>query len=437
MHNETVKFSSIFLQDEVVGFLKNSLRNQRTSQAYLFSGARSVGKAKTAKVLSATFQCLELQTDPNGFPEACGKCLSCKRILANTHPDVSTISPLGKDIRIDQVRQVQEAAILNPFLGKWRIFVFDRADRLNEFSANSLLKILEESPNRVIFFLLAENPGKILPTILSRATTVQFRVPTFHECRKTLATIFPENFENATRLFSLSEGKMGIAWRWLETEESGSEVEFLSFPETQVRLIASLQKMGEEISSYIGNSATIEELLRRISQTTLFFPLPMLAARKNFLINLLSAPKLPAGFPLLFSGLYLQTQETIKQRIKKGVDQVLQSQRQNYSSPILKEIEEGISSQLGESINSLTVSFFETAMNLLGDVFHWKCTQEEQTLLNIDRKEDIITQAKRLSLPLVQRKLEDLGTRIEAVRRFVNPLILMENFFADPGGSKY
>ena len=146
-------FSGILLQEAPVSHLAGSFANGRIAQTYLFAGSRSIGRFRTALAFSALLQCLE--PERNGLPDACGVCESCRRVAAGSHPDVHHITPEGYEIRIDQVRALQDAAVLKPTMGNWQIFIIDPADRLNNFSANSLLKILEEAPSYVVFILIA------------------------------------------------------------------------------------------------------------------------------------------------------------------------------------------------------------------------------------------------------------------------------------------
>jgi DNA polymerase III delta' subunit len=227
MPYHSVRFSTLLLQDDAVGRLRRSIDLQRLSQTYLFTGRKSVGKARLAKAFAAALQCLEpaisRETDnAGGVPtrEACGKCLSCRRIEAGTHPDVTFITPQGSDIRIEQIRQMQDMAFLNPYMGKWRVFVIDPADRLNEFSANSLLKILEESPTKALFILLSESPRHVLPTILSRSIVLPLRSPAHEEARTVLSRHTGRSMAETRVFYSLAEGLLGVTLRWLREKEA-------------------------------------------------------------------------------------------------------------------------------------------------------------------------------------------------------------------------
>jgi DNA polymerase III delta' subunit len=439
MPGDNVKFSSIHLQDEVVRFLRGSISNRRVSQTYLFAGGRSIGKARTACVFAATLQCLEPKTDETGLVEACGKCLSCKRILADTHPDVMLIAPLGKDIRIDQVRRVQEMAHLNAFMGKWKIFIFEETDRLNEFSANSLLKMLEEAPSRVIFILLVENPKRLLPTIYSRSTTVFFRAPSFHECRTVVDQMFPGQIEQVYRRFALAEGLLGRTIDWMKTSVATmSEIgDGEPLPDAQVRYIGALRRASEDACNRLRESQTPEELWRRLSELRYEDSPELLEARKDFLFGLAQAPDLPAAMPLLLSRLLLDSFDGFRNGVKKGIERVLTAQKQQYSAGILRELEESMSSTAGELLNHRQVTFLEASLNVFGDIFRGQCADDETTLLNIDRKEDIMRIARRWPQSLIRQRIAAIGGQIERIRRYVSPQLVFENFFADFGGHNH
>ncbi|MEE8471263.1 MAG: DNA polymerase III subunit delta' [Dehalococcoidia bacterium] len=156
-----------------VKLLKRSLEVERLAQAYLLVGPHHVGKTTLAINLAQALNC-EQEDSP------CGQCSSCLRIAAGNHADVQIIgrlsennSSLKKEISIGQIRDLQRAAALQPYEGKYRVFIIDGAEYLNEESANSLLKTLEEPPPKVVIALLTVDDGRLLPTIISRCRRIQ------------------------------------------------------------------------------------------------------------------------------------------------------------------------------------------------------------------------------------------------------------------------
>jgi DNA polymerase-3 subunit delta' len=163
-------------QPKAVELLRHSLESGRLAHAYLFVGQPHVGKTTLAINLAQALNCEQ------GI-EPCGQCRSCLRIAAGKHADVQIIRRLPdtgsgeagpkKEISIGQIRELQQAAGLQPYEGKHRVFIIDSAEHLNEESANCLLKTLEEPPPEVLIILLAANDARLLPTIVSRCQRVE------------------------------------------------------------------------------------------------------------------------------------------------------------------------------------------------------------------------------------------------------------------------
>lgn len=147
-----------------------SARNlQRMPQALLLMGPRHVKVTDFSKRLAWELLCQS--TDP-----LCGQCAACHLLQAGNHPDLVTIfpDPKGGLIKIDQIRALQEEVYLTPKCGERRIILIDPADKMNEASANALLKILEEPPPAVNFILVVEQFGTLPATIMSRCSQMVF-----------------------------------------------------------------------------------------------------------------------------------------------------------------------------------------------------------------------------------------------------------------------
>jgi DNA polymerase-3 subunit delta' len=164
-------FAELVGQDLAVATLRRSLERGRLAHALLFTGPEGVGKRAAALFLAQALNCPEAVGG-----EACGVCLSCRKIAAGQHPDVRVIEADGAHLKIEQVReQLQADAVLKPMEGRAKVYVLDPADALTPGAANSLLKILEEPPSAVTLVLVTSQPFALLDTIRSRCQEIRFR----------------------------------------------------------------------------------------------------------------------------------------------------------------------------------------------------------------------------------------------------------------------
>ncbi|CAM3546402.1 MULTISPECIES: DNA polymerase III subunit delta' [Brevibacillus] len=148
--------------------LYHSLRNDRLAHAYLFTGPKGAGKKQMALHLAKSLFCSEKEAD------ACGACLTCRRIESGNHPDVLLLSPDGASIKIDQIRALQKEMAMRAVESHHKVYIIEHVDKMTTQAANSLLKFLEEPPAGVLAVLLTEHSHAILPTILSRCQIVPF-----------------------------------------------------------------------------------------------------------------------------------------------------------------------------------------------------------------------------------------------------------------------
>ena len=184
------------------------------AHANLIVGPRDVGKLALALDLACAVNCLSEVAD-----RPCGKCSQCSRIAAGQHADVRLISlrrasdtkERRKEIGIDDVREVEHLASLMPFEGKWRVFIFDEAERLSEEASNALLKTLEEPPPHVLLVLTTTKEDSLLPTIRSRCQRLEMRPLPYEDVVESLVADQGLERDAAERLARLSRGRVGWA----------------------------------------------------------------------------------------------------------------------------------------------------------------------------------------------------------------------------------
>src|SRR5580700_10689844 len=235
-------FSDFYGNSEVVRHLREMLARARFPQAVILAGPAGSGKYTLALMLAKAMNCLAPAVT-NGLPDFCGECSNCvhiaqaqdlgarfaeaveareglretdkkeTRLFVQTHPDVLVIPPDPPQmmIKVDQVRRVIETIYYRPGEAKKRVYIFTDSAFMKE-AANSLLKVLEEPPEFATIFLLAENPGELLPTIRSRSMVFSLGALPTEEINRYLAKHRPE-WKPAQRALvaRLSEGAVGRA----------------------------------------------------------------------------------------------------------------------------------------------------------------------------------------------------------------------------------
>jgi len=168
-------FRDLVGQAHVTSTLANAIKNNRVAHAYIFSGARGVGKTTAARILAKALNCVKGPT-----AEPCGECDSCKEIAAGTSLDVIEIDA-ASNRGIDQIRELREMVRYAPAASRSKVVILDEAHMLTGEASNALLKTLEEPPDRVVFVMATTQPEDLEDTIRSRSQHFHFRALTFAE----------------------------------------------------------------------------------------------------------------------------------------------------------------------------------------------------------------------------------------------------------------
>lgn len=161
-------FNQMIGQDALVMSLKNQIKNNEVSHAYLFSGTRGTGKTSAAKIFARAVNC-EHPIDGN----PCNKCKSCLSNLNNTSVDVVEMDAASNN-GVDDIRDLKDKVIYPPTFLKYKVYIIDEVHMLSKGAFNALLKILEEPPSHLIFILATTEKEKIPATILSRTQKFEF-----------------------------------------------------------------------------------------------------------------------------------------------------------------------------------------------------------------------------------------------------------------------
>lgn len=176
-------FKDLSGQQHVTETLANAIKNDRVAHAYIFSGARGVGKTTAARILAKALNCVKGPT-----AEPCGECDSCREIAAGTSLDVIEIDA-ASNRGIDQIRELREMVRYAPAASRSKVVILDEAHMLTGEASNALLKTLEEPPDRVIFVMATTQPEDLVDTIRSRSQHFHFRALTFGEITERLQEI--------------------------------------------------------------------------------------------------------------------------------------------------------------------------------------------------------------------------------------------------------
>jgi DNA polymerase III subunit gamma/tau len=156
-------FASVIGQDPIVTTLKNALRMNKVSHAYIFCGLRGTGKTTLARLFAKALNCLHRKEEG----EPCNECASCQEILLGKSLDVIEID--GASNRgIDDIREITDSIAYATANGRYKIIIIDEVHMLTKEAFNALLKTLEEPPPNVKFLFATTEPHKILPTVMSR-----------------------------------------------------------------------------------------------------------------------------------------------------------------------------------------------------------------------------------------------------------------------------
>ena len=244
-------FADVVGQQHVTRTLSNAIQSGRVAHAYIFSGARGVGKTTTARILAKALNCAK-----GPAAEPCNECDSCREIGLGNSLDVIEIDA-ASNRGIDQIRELREMVRYAPAGGRYKVVILDEAHMLTDEASNALLKTLEEPPDKVIFVMATTEPENLADTIRSRSQHFHFRALSFAEISDALRDICAK--ENLTA----EPGAIGVMARAAE----GSLRDGLSLLE-QARAYCGANITDAQVRELLGvvPGEILDELTRAIEE---------------------------------------------------------------------------------------------------------------------------------------------------------------------------
>ena len=246
--------------DDVVGqlaitqTLKTQLQNGQLSHAYLFTGSRGTGKTSCAKILAKAVNC---ENPQDGNP--CNCCPSCRAIDSGACMDVLEIDAASNN-GVDNVRDLRDDAVYTPSQVKMRVYIIDEVHMLSISAFNTLLKIIEEPPEHLLFILATTELHKVPATILSRCQRFSFRRISQEDIAARLQYVaYQENIdleESAARVLSrMADGGMRDALSLLD-QCAAATVGELNADRVYACLGIAGQQKATEMMAYIARHDT-------------------------------------------------------------------------------------------------------------------------------------------------------------------------------------
>jgi DNA polymerase-3 subunit delta' len=223
-------FENILGQQKTKKMISNQIKSGKIAHAYIFMGQDGVGKRLTAVEFAKILNC-NVDDFVKMGAGACGKCISCKKIEKNIHPDLHFIDfsrqakleeegvEKQKTLKIETIRYMQKEVATKIHEGKWKFFIIEPAEKMNAAAANSLLKTLEEPTENTIIILIAKHKETIPQTIFSRAQVLFFQPLGQNEISSWLISNCSMDASKAHNIAEFSEGSLANAKKLVDKNE--------------------------------------------------------------------------------------------------------------------------------------------------------------------------------------------------------------------------
>ena len=238
---KSLRYEDILGNEEIKEHLKAAARSGHISHAYLIEGPSGMGKRLIAKTFAAALMCEASGAEP------CCECRSCRRVMSGNQTDLIQVTHEKPQlVRVEDIRrQVISDTAIRPD-SRYKVYIIDDAEKMNEAAQNALLKTIEEPPAYVVIILLAANRSTLLPTILSRCICLEMKPVPFDEITAFITEQTGAESQKARLCASFAQGVPGKALMLAQSED------FISLRDAAVGLVKRIDEidpveMGREI----------------------------------------------------------------------------------------------------------------------------------------------------------------------------------------------
>lgn len=220
-------FKEIIGHEQIIEHLQNAITMDKVSHAYIINGPDKSGKMMLAEAFAQTLQCERLEEKIDGVKsgagvmEPCMECHSCKQAMSKNQPDIIYVKhEKPNTISVDDIRtQVNNDIVIKPYSSRYKVYIVDDAEKMNEQAQNALLKTIEEPPAYAILILLTTNAAAFLPTILSRCVTLNIKVVPDDKIKKLLMSRYQIPDYQADVCVAFAQGNVGKAIQLASSDE--------------------------------------------------------------------------------------------------------------------------------------------------------------------------------------------------------------------------
>ena len=242
-------FGDIVGHEQVISHLKNAISMGKVSHAYILNGPEGAGKRMIAEAFARALQC------ENHDTEGCGKCRSCHQAESRNHPDIIYVNhEKPNTISVADIReQINGTIDIKPYntTSRYKVYIVDEAEKMNEQAQNALLKTIEEPPAYAVILLLTTNADAFLQTIRSRCVTLELKAVAEEKIHNMLMRNYQVVDYKADVCVAFAQGNVGKAILL-----AGSQT-FNELKDQTIRLVRKLR--DTEVADIMSEVKAIEE----------------------------------------------------------------------------------------------------------------------------------------------------------------------------------